>query len=285
MTIDLKDEYGTLRQEMLGRFDRIHDTAKYGTGAFIAFMSFYYKSQGFDDLIALVVLQLLVAIMGMSSLRLYYSIYNVATYISITMESNSEAKWHRMSRQLSAYMASFRITEQSLENLKSKGLPDDVLRKLESMKSQRLLEREKFEDELRKTIGEPLTKKNKSIILKHSRCMKIRWWRKLPFPLGNRWGGDSAQLAILLLVLIFLGVSVVWIKAQLFSVLGCLNSSEILLLLLQPLLIFSIVLIICNLIVVYKLWWGIVNFVKDTDKEWKKFSQDYKGENYTDNAN
>ncbi len=99
MTIDLKDEYATLRQEMLERFDRIHDTAKYGIGAFIAFLSYYFTTD-FDDFIALTILQLLVALVGAYVLRLYRSIYTVGTYIAIVIEGNSKAKWHRMSRQV-----------------------------------------------------------------------------------------------------------------------------------------------------------------------------------------
>ena len=42
MSIKDPEEYATLRQEMLERFERIHDTAKHGTGAYLAFLAFYY---------------------------------------------------------------------------------------------------------------------------------------------------------------------------------------------------------------------------------------------------
>ena len=106
MTIDYKDEYGTLRQEMLERFDRIHDSMKYGTGAFIAFLSYYYATSEFSNYIALIILQLLVSLIGVCSLRHYQSIYRTGTYVAIIIEENSEAKWHRMSRQLDSYWKS-----------------------------------------------------------------------------------------------------------------------------------------------------------------------------------
>ena len=104
MPIDFKDEYATLRQEMLECFSRIHDTAKYGTGAFIGFLSYYYVyHDDVDVFIALIVSQLLVALIGIPSLCLYHSIYDKGTYIMVIIEKNSEAKWHGMSRRLSDF--------------------------------------------------------------------------------------------------------------------------------------------------------------------------------------
>lgn len=103
MLVDFKDEYIALRQEMLERFDRIHDAMKYGTGAFIIFLSYYYTTKDFDNFISLTILQLLVALIGLYSLSLYQSIYKVGTYIAVIIEDQSEAKWHRMSRQFDLY--------------------------------------------------------------------------------------------------------------------------------------------------------------------------------------
>jgi len=103
MNIDFKDEYATLRQEMLDRFGRIHDTVKYGIGAFILFLSYYYGKDEFDNFIALAILQLFVTLIGVYSLRLYQSIYTIGTYIAIIMEKASGVRWHRMSRNIDKY--------------------------------------------------------------------------------------------------------------------------------------------------------------------------------------
>jgi hypothetical protein len=62
----------------------------------------------------------------------------------------------------------FKITEQSLENLKSEGVPDDVLEKLQSLKNQEFIGEENFLDKLEETIGDEQTVKFKSSILKHA---------------------------------------------------------------------------------------------------------------------
>jgi len=64
----------------------------------------------------------------------------------------------------------FKITEKSLENLKTEGLPDDVLTALEGMKDKASAEENKFLDDLKATIGDTATlKKHKSAILKHAK--------------------------------------------------------------------------------------------------------------------
>ncbi|MFZ3383559.1 MAG: hypothetical protein WA144_06500 [Candidatus Methanoperedens sp.] len=101
MTLDFKDEYSTLRQEMLDCFDRIHDSMKYGIGAYIAFISYYYLTpeSSFGFLIALTIVQLLVALIGIYLFGLYKTIYRIGTYIAVNIEENSGPRWHRMSRQ------------------------------------------------------------------------------------------------------------------------------------------------------------------------------------------
>ena len=60
MPIDGSDEYKTLRDEMMQRFERIHDTMKYGLGAFIALLAYYHSGAAtLDDGIALSLFQLL----------------------------------------------------------------------------------------------------------------------------------------------------------------------------------------------------------------------------------
>lgn len=113
MSIDFKDEYASLRQEILDRFSRIHDTAKYGIGAFIAFLSYYYTHSDFDDFFALIILQLLVALIGFSCLNLFRHIYRIGTYIAVVIEHDSKAKWYRMSRQLNEYKKEYDIDKTS----------------------------------------------------------------------------------------------------------------------------------------------------------------------------
>ncbi len=213
MGIDFKDEYATLRQEILERFERIHDTAKYGVGAFIAFLSYYYTNPDFDDFTALTILQLLIALIGLTALRLYHSIYGVGTYIAVVIEDGSNVKWHRMSRQLDRY------------------------------------EKE------------------------HKKYRRIH---KLPFPLGRRWGEDSAQVAILLMVLILVGSNAVFSKAGGFTKIQPNCTSQ------WIFFIMSLFILVVNIVVFHHMWWGMRRFVTDRSKTWKEyrghFSKDFKDE-------
>lgn len=211
MTVDYKDEYITLRQEMLERFDRIHDAIKYGTGAFIVFLSYYYTTTDFDNFISLTIFQLLVALVGFYCLSLYRSIYKVGTYIAVIIEEKSEVKWHRMSRQFDFY----------------------------------------------------------------SRNIKKNMWTSLPFPLGNRWGADSTMLAILLINLIIIAIGAVLLKVKSLSAF-------------QPSLVshwifLSIIgfLLLCNVITVYQLSWGMRKFMHNNVEIWKKYRSSF-GNDFTD---
>lgn len=64
-------------------------------------------------------------------------------------------------------MANFRLTEQSLENLKSEGLPDNVINKLEAIKNQAFTDKKKFLETLTSKIGDEQTVRYKSLILEH----------------------------------------------------------------------------------------------------------------------
>ncbi|MBM3237892.1 hypothetical protein FJZ31_16510 [Candidatus Poribacteria bacterium] len=80
-----------------------------------------------------------------------------------------DIKAHIVNEKKENMVASFKITEQSfLENLKSEGVPDDVLKKIESIKDQRFTEEKKFVNILNTNIGEEQTAKFKSLILKHA---------------------------------------------------------------------------------------------------------------------
>jgi len=59
------------------------------------------------------------------------------------------------------------LTEQSLDSLKSEGVPGDVLEKLESIKN-RLIMGKEFSGKLKTTIGDEYTGKFESLILKHA---------------------------------------------------------------------------------------------------------------------
>lgn len=62
----------------------------------------------------------------------------------------------------------FKLTGQSLQNLKSEGVPDEVLKKLEELKDQKPEPKKKFLEILKKTIGEDHTDQFGSLILKHA---------------------------------------------------------------------------------------------------------------------
>ena len=209
MNIDFKDEYATLRQEMLNSFERIHDTAKYGIGAFIAFLAFYYSELNFNnDALALLILQLIVLLMGISFLRLFQSVYVEGTYIALIIENGPDAKWHRMSRSYNYY-------------IKDKG--------------------------------------------------KEKWQDKLPFPVGKRWGADSAQYSFIILILTIIALSAVYSKTNV-DLWAFLISLKFL----TNLIIFiNLVLLSLNIIIFYKLLWGMKNFREDTDKIWKEYYNDF----------
>jgi subtilisin family serine protease len=63
---------------------------------------------------------------------------------------------------------SFKITEQSLTSLKTEGVPDDVLAKLESIKGLKVNGKGQFLAWLRTTIGDEPTARFESLILKHA---------------------------------------------------------------------------------------------------------------------
>ena len=65
----------------------------------------------------------------------------------------------RAKEEIPFIMGRFKILEQTLKDLKSKGVPDDVLEKLESIKNQELVGEERFLGILKKTIGDEQTDK------------------------------------------------------------------------------------------------------------------------------
>ena len=75
----------------------------------------------------------------------------------------------------------FKLTEQSLIDLKSDGLPDDVTEKLEDIKNQKFTGVEEFLKILNSTIGGGLTNKHKLLILKHAKDIKATSKKELTF--------------------------------------------------------------------------------------------------------
>jgi len=65
--------------------------------------------------------------------------------------------------------ASFKITKQSLDNIKSEGVPGDVIKALKNIESQEVIGEEKFLGLLKTTIGKEQTVRYRSIILKHGK--------------------------------------------------------------------------------------------------------------------
>ncbi len=205
MSVDRKDEYATLRQEMLERFERIHDTAKYGIGAFIAFISFYLAYSDFDNIVALLIMLSIVTLMALSALNNYQLIYTQGTYIAVIVEEGSDAKWHRMSRSY-----------------------DDYLNKLR----------------------------------------KMTWWEKWPFPIGLRWGADSTQFSYLAIALTFLSFGAVYLKTsfQAFTPSDLAHCFFF---------VFICFLFVTNVILIYKLSWGMQNFRKKTENRWKDYRENF----------
>jgi len=95
--------------------------------------------------------------------------------LSVSFWSHSENK------KIEGKEAGFKITEQSLENLKSEGVPVDVLEKLQSLKNQEFIGEKDFLDKLEETIGDEQTAMFKSSILKHALTYFLKQFNgKLP---------------------------------------------------------------------------------------------------------
>ncbi|MFY9493395.1 MAG: peptidoglycan-binding protein [Minisyncoccia bacterium] len=67
----------------------------------------------------------------------------------------------------------FIITENALSNLKSAGIPDDILAKLQGLKDQEIVGEENFLSILKSKIGEEDTLRFKVLILKHARLYSV----------------------------------------------------------------------------------------------------------------
>lgn len=214
MSIERKEEYSSIRQEMLERFERIHDTTKYGLIVFFTFLTYYY-SQSFDDMFALFVLQALVATIGLSILRLYRKIYELGTYIELIIERNLELGWHKMSRSLERYRK-----WKSENDPKWKG--------------------------------------------------KEKWWDGLPYPIGLKWGGDSASTSLQLLFLSLIAYLTVYLKSKSVDL-----NVFIILYYTNPLFVANSILVLLNSVVFLQLWYGMKKFRESMEETWKYYRDDF----------
>jgi len=209
--INHKDEYSTLRQEILQRFERIHDISKYGIGGFIAFISFYFSSELFevikplDNLLALLIMQLIVALMGLSLLNSYQRIYSIGTYIAVIIETGKEGKWHRMSR----------------------GYPDYLVKK--------------------------------KLIKGREKCF---------YPIGEKWGTDSATLSFILFALIWVSFLTVWLKVKCFNAFIPSDISHWIVFFIMLFFIGINIVIFCKLL-------GIQEYRKKLEERWIEYSKDF----------
>jgi hypothetical protein len=86
-------------------------------------------------------------------------------------------------------IAKFRITDRSLEELRSAGVPEEILQRLAGLKDQEGGRRGKFVGLLQQTVGYGETALYRQVILKASAIRRQRrvprkkpWWRRLKKP-------------------------------------------------------------------------------------------------------
>jgi hypothetical protein len=66
----------------------------------------------------------------------------------------------------------YKITDQSIKDLKSEGVPDNILGKLQSIKNQEFAREKDFLDKIKETIGNEQADKFKSLILRNTKKLK-----------------------------------------------------------------------------------------------------------------
>jgi len=75
---------------------------------------------------------------------------------------------HFLSKTYSIISAGFKITEQSLDNLRKEGVPDNVIEALKNIVNQKVIGKDNFLALLKERINEEQTVRYKSMILKHA---------------------------------------------------------------------------------------------------------------------
>jgi pyruvate formate-lyase/glycerol dehydratase family glycyl radical enzyme len=87
----------------------------------------------------------------------------IGTNFKLTKQQNEVIKY-----AIKELLSSFKITESSLNNLKKEGIPNEVLKKLESMKNLEPMGEKEFVDNLEKAIGRQQTIRLKSLIAEYA---------------------------------------------------------------------------------------------------------------------
>jgi hypothetical protein len=87
--------------------------------------------------------------------------------------SNPDFLANRIVNSTLAGVLRFKVTEQALGNLKSEGVPDDVLNTLIDIKDKEFIGEEEFVGTLKATIGDQQTSKYKTLILKFTRILTV----------------------------------------------------------------------------------------------------------------
>lgn len=111
---------------------------------------------------------------------------NLSNFLAAVTDPNSPERhaqftFGTLSDFLAAFDASFKITNQSLANLKTDNVPDAVLEKLQNIKEREITGKTQFVELLKITIGLQPTIDFQALILKHA---------ARPFSLGN-WNNDN----------------------------------------------------------------------------------------------
>lgn len=89
----------------------------------------------------------------------------------------------------------FEITEQSLTNLKTEGVPDDVLENLKGLKNQERKDKEQFLALLKTTIGDEHTDKSNALIMKYAEYSLGTYTKGFNFSVaGPRFSLDPSEI-------------------------------------------------------------------------------------------
>ncbi len=96
------------------------------------------------------------------------SVYNVNYLLVLIIGAAGGIATFLTSKFLCSEKLSFKLTDQSLKNLKSKKLPYEILNRLQSMKNKRFIRKAKFLNLLNRTTNNKLTDEDKEMILKQA---------------------------------------------------------------------------------------------------------------------
>lgn len=92
---------------------------------------------------------------------------NKTYLVDVTLSSPPQTKPSPVIDELIGYFSVYKITNKTLNELRSKRLAADILKKLESKKNEKIQEKRKFLNVLKETIGEEQTVEYGPLILEH----------------------------------------------------------------------------------------------------------------------